>query len=63
MAEDINKPEFVFRTNMTPDNSYVQWLADVKSRYITAQAKASLHVNSELLEFYWSLGRDLATMN
>ena len=63
MAEDINKPEFVFRTNMTSDNSYVQWLADVKSRYITAQAKASLHVNSELLEFYWSLGRDLATMN
>jgi len=38
---------------------YAAWLADVKVRIQTAQLKASLAVNQELLLLYWSIGRDL----
>ena len=60
--EERSKPDFVFRTGMTPNREYVEWLTDVKNRYVNARAKASVQVNSELLGFYWSLGRDFAIM-
>ena len=41
------------------DNEYVQWLSDIKARYRSAQAKATVHVNVEQLIFNWQLGRDL----
>ncbi len=63
VTDNNNKPEFVFRTEMAFNQDYIKWLADVKSRYVSAQARASVKVNSELLSFYWSLGRDIATMN
>lgn len=62
-TEERSKPEFVFRKGMTPNKEYVEWLTSVKNRYVNARAKASVQVNSELLGFYWSLGRDFATMN
>lgn len=43
---------------MTPD--YAQFLADLKTRIRTAQVKATLAVNSELISLYWSIGRDIA---
>ena len=55
-----DKPHFVFRDGMTADRDYVQWIADIKSRYRNSQIKAAIKVNSALLEFYWSVGRDLA---
>jgi len=58
-----NKQSFVYRENMTADKDYVSWLSEVKTRFVAAQTKASVKVNSELLGFYWSLGRDIATMN
>lgn len=62
-TEETNKPEFVFRTAMTADCEYVKWLSEVKNRYLRAQAKASVKVNSELLGFYWSLGCDIVSHN
>ena len=44
------------------DADYSKWLFDLKDRYQTAQIKASVSVNSELIKFYWSLGRDISIM-
>ena len=41
------------------DADYLQWIADVKTRYRQSQIKASLSVNGYVLEFYWGLGRDI----
>ena len=57
-----DKPHFVFRDGMTADRDYVQWVADIKNRYRNSQIKAAIKVNSALLEFYWSVGRDLAVL-
>ena len=40
--------------------SYKKWLLDLKQRYQSQQIKAAIQVNRALLEFYWSLGRDIA---
>lgn len=40
-------------------NEYKDWLKELKERLIKAQIKASVIVNKELLEFYWSLGSDI----
>jgi predicted nuclease of restriction endonuclease-like (RecB) superfamily len=39
---------------------YAEWLTDLKARVHAAQQRAALAVNMELLELYWSLGRDLS---
>lgn len=41
------------------DKEYAQWIADLKVRYRSAQAKAAVRVNAEKLLFNWELGRDL----
>jgi hypothetical protein len=38
---------------------YPALLEDIKSRIRTAQIKASLSVNRELIELYWTIGRDI----
>lgn len=38
---------------------YVQWLADIKNRVLTARHKAVLAVNAELVSLYWHIGRDI----
>ncbi len=57
-----DKPHFVFRDGMTSDSNYVQWIADIKSRYRNSQIKAAIRVNNALLDFYWSIGRDLVAL-
>ena len=47
---------------MLADTDYVQWLSDLKQRYHQSQAKAAIHVNHGMLEFYWSLGRDIVAL-
>jgi len=57
-----SKPEFVTRDGIIADADYVQWLSDVKKRFRESQARTIVKVNSEMLEFYWSIGRDLVTL-
>ena len=57
-----SKPEFVTRDGIIVDADYVQWLSDVKKRFRESQARATVKVNTEMLEFYWSIGRDLVTL-
>jgi predicted nuclease of restriction endonuclease-like (RecB) superfamily len=41
-----------------PDG-YADWLADLKTRIHTAQQRATLAVNRELVLLYWQIGRDI----
>ncbi|MDR0478376.1 MAG: PDDEXK nuclease domain-containing protein [Burkholderiaceae bacterium] len=38
---------------------YADWLAELKSRIHTAQQRAALAVNRELVLLYWQIGRDI----
>ena len=38
---------------------YADWLADLKLRIHTAQQRALLVVNRELVLLYWQIGRDI----
>jgi len=38
---------------------YKQWISQLKQKFQQAQIKASVQVNSTLLEFYWNLGSDI----
>ena len=64
MKENKNTemPSFVYRDGMTADKEYVEWLSDVKTRFRQCQIKASIRVNTTMLEFYWSIGRDLVAL-
>lgn len=55
-------PEFVKRDSLIADADYVQWLTDVKARFREGQARAAIKVNTEMLRFYWSIGRDLVAL-
>ena len=57
-----SKPTFVYRDGMLSDARYVEWLSDVKTRFRQSQIKASVRVNTSMLEFYWSIGRDLVAL-
>jgi predicted nuclease of restriction endonuclease-like (RecB) superfamily len=42
-----------------PPSGYTDWLADLKTRIHTAQQRAALAVNRELVLLYWQIGRDI----
>ena len=42
-----------------PPEGYGPWLADLKERIHSAQQRASLAVNRELVGLYWQIGRDI----
>ncbi|MBR2064100.1 MAG: DUF1016 family protein [Bacteroidales bacterium] len=61
-SRNIEIPSFVYRDSMTADKGYVEWLSDVKTRFHQYQIKARIRVNTTMLEFYWSIGRDLVAL-
>lgn len=42
-----------------PPEGYANWLAELKNRIHTAQQRATLAVNRELVTLYWQIGRDI----
>lgn len=44
------------------DKDYASWIEELSQRYRRSQIKAATHVNSEMLQFYWSLGKDIVTL-
>ncbi len=58
----MEKPMFIRKDALTADAAYYQWIEDVKSRFHSSQVKAAIKVNTEMLRFYWSLGRDIVAM-
>ena len=45
---------------LSQDKEYRNWVKELKHRYLSARLKASIDANRTLLEYYWSLGRDIA---
>lgn len=56
-------PHFVHSDRFPADEQYISWLADLKHRLRQSQAKSAVRVNTAMLEFYWSLGRDIVGMD
>ena len=46
---------------ITPPVGYSDWLSDLKLRIHTAQQRATLAVNRELVLLYWQIGHDILT--
>lgn len=42
-----------------PPAGYADWLTELKTRIHTAQQRATLAVNRELVSLYWQIGRDI----
>lgn len=58
----VRKPKASASTPASLTNApkgYATWIADVKQRVRSAQMRASLAVNHELVALYWSIGRDI----
>ncbi len=53
------EPHIVKSQDVYIDADYVDWIAEIKHRYRSAQVKAAVKVNAEKLLFNWQLGRDL----
>lgn len=47
-------------SSLLHNTEYLSWIKDLKQRYLSARLKASVEVNRALLEFYWSIGKDIA---
>lgn len=52
----MNKPITIL------DKDYKQWISELCKRYHQSQVKAAVKVNTEMLKFYWSLGRDIVAL-
>ena len=44
---------------MHADIEYKQWIADICFRFRRSQIKATSKVCTEMLRFYWSIGKDI----
>lgn len=62
MKQEDNKPAFVKRNAIVSGKEYVQLLSILKQRYRNSQLKAAVKVNTAMLEFYWSMGRDISAL-
>ena len=58
MSEE-SKPHVVKSHDIGLDSDYVSWVHDVKQRYVSAQIKSAVKVNTEQLFFNWQVGREL----
>ena len=52
--------KLLLQAKIVNDSEYSTWFEELKTRDKKSQIKAAVKVNSELLEFYWSLGHDIA---
>lgn len=45
------------------DTEYKNWITEISNRFRQTQIKATVKTNSDMLRFYWSLGRDIVGMS
>ena len=53
------EPHIVRVKDFKIDSDYTAWVSEIRRRYLSAQIKAAVKVNTEKLLFNWSIGRDL----
>lgn len=63
MAKTDNKPTFVKRNTIIAGKEYAQLLVALKERFRKSQIKAAVKVNTSMLEYYWSMGRDISRLH
>ena len=47
------------KIKLSKDKDYIAWLNEIKSKVYKLQIKAAITVNTEMLHFYWDLGKDI----
>ncbi|MDE5957681.1 MAG: hypothetical protein K2G78_05170 [Muribaculaceae bacterium] len=62
MAKNDTKPAFVKRESFINGKEYAQLLGKLKERFRRSQIKAAVKVNTQMLEFYWEMGRDISRL-
>lgn len=45
------------------DQDYKEWVNSLVEKYRKSQIKAAVRVNTEMLKFYWNMGRDIVEMH
>ena len=45
------------------DNDYKNWITEISNRFRQTQLRAAVKTNSDMLRFYWSLGRDIVGLS
>lgn len=45
--------------SLSKDTVYISWFKEIKNRIFKLQIKAAISVNTELLGFYWDLGKEM----
>lgn len=51
-------------SNLIKTNAnYKKWIEDISNRFRQSQLKAAVKINSEMLTFYWGLGKDISVMS
>ena len=45
------------------DQDYKQWILSVSKRFRRSQIKAAVHINQDMLSFYWSLGKEIVELH
>lgn len=63
MPNSNDKPAFVKRSLAVYGEEYSQLLNDLKARFRKSQIKAAVKVNTTMLEYYWSMGRDISRLH
>ena len=60
-VQSVDKRKYIAMSQLLHiDAVYKQWIQELSLRYRRSQIKASIRVNSEMLRFYWSVGKDIA---
>lgn len=62
MKKEDNTPAFVKRDAIVSGKEYAQLLKQLKERFHRSRIKAAIKVNTEMLEFYWAMGRDVSEL-
>jgi hypothetical protein len=57
-GETVPAPELLPGLSPQPEG-YADWLIELKGRIHSAQQRATLAVNRELVLLYWQIGRDI----
>ena len=47
---------------ISTDHAYSNWIKEIAHQFRRCQIKAAMKVNSEMLRFYWQLGKDLTML-
>lgn len=63
MKKKNSVPAFVRRDSIVSGKDYAQLLMALKDCFRRTQIKAAVKVNTSMLEFYWTMGREISQLH